>query len=102
MAQSVREAAAGVALAEPAAKAGTVGASVLSVVARVAEMKKVRERAEDAAEERILDILVPKPRADSLALAFPNEDQPEGAADSSDSVHSRQTARRHLPRLAPL
>ena len=53
---------------------------------RVAEMKKVRERAEDAAEERILDILVPKPRADSLA--FPNEDQPEGAA--------RQTFRKKL------
>jgi ATP-dependent HslUV protease ATP-binding subunit HslU len=53
---------------------------------RVAEMKKVRERAEDAAEERILDILVPKPRADSLA--FPNEDQPEGTA--------RQTFRKKL------
>ncbi len=53
---------------------------------RVAEMKKVRERAEDAAEERILDILVPKPRADSLA--FPNEDQPEGGA--------RQTFRKKL------
>ncbi len=48
---------------------------------RVAEMKKVRERAEDAAEERILDVLVPKPRADSLA--FPNEDQPEGATRQS-------------------
>lgn len=53
---------------------------------RVAEMKKVRERAEDAAEERILDVLVPKPRADSLA--FPNEDQPEGA--------TRQTFRKKL------
>jgi ATP-dependent HslUV protease ATP-binding subunit HslU len=53
---------------------------------RVAEMKKVRARAEDAAEERILDILVPKPRADSLA--FPNEDQPEGTA--------RQTFRKKL------
>ncbi len=53
---------------------------------RVAEMKKVRARAEDAAEERILDILVPKLRANSLA--FPNEDQPEGAA--------RQTFRKKL------
>ncbi len=35
---------------------------------RVAEMKKVRLRAEDAAEERILDILVPGPRIDSSAL----------------------------------
>jgi ATP-dependent HslUV protease ATP-binding subunit HslU len=53
---------------------------------RVAEMKKVRERAEDAAEERILDVLVPRPRADSLA--FPNEEQPEGTA--------RQTFRKKL------
>ncbi len=53
---------------------------------RVAEMKKVRERAQDAAEERILDILVPKPRGD--ALAFPNEEAPEGA--------TRQTFRKKL------
>ncbi len=45
---------------------------------RVAAMKKVRERAQDAAEERILDLLVPRARSDSTA--FPNEDQPEGAA----------------------
>ena len=32
---------------------------------RVAEMNKVRERAEDAAEERVLDILVPPPRGES-------------------------------------
>ena len=44
---------------------------------RVAEMKKVRLRAEDAAEERILDILVPGPRIDSSAL--PNAQEP-GAA----------------------
>ncbi|MBT9505314.1 ATP-dependent protease ATPase subunit HslU [Rhodoferax sp.] len=31
---------------------------------RVTEMKKVRNRAEDAAEERVLDILVPPPRSD--------------------------------------
>jgi ATP-dependent HslUV protease ATP-binding subunit HslU len=53
---------------------------------RVAEMKKVRERAQDAAEERILDLLVPRPRGD--ALAFPNEDAPEGTA--------RQTFRKKL------
>ena len=53
---------------------------------RVAEMKKVRLRAEDAAEDRILDILVPKPRADSLA--FPNDEAPEGTA--------RQTFRKKL------
>ncbi len=53
---------------------------------RVAEMKKVRERAQDAAEERILDILVPRPRVDTSA--FPNEETPEGAA--------RQTFRKKL------
>ena len=31
---------------------------------RVAEMKKVRVRAEDAAEDRVLDILIPQPRGD--------------------------------------
>jgi ATP-dependent HslUV protease ATP-binding subunit HslU len=31
---------------------------------RVAEMKKVRTRAEDAAEDRVLDILIPPPRGD--------------------------------------
>ncbi len=31
---------------------------------RVAEMKKVRARAEDTAEERLLDILIPPPRAE--------------------------------------
>ena len=44
---------------------------------RVAEMKKVRLRAEDAAEERILDILVPGPRIDSSAL--PNAQESGGA-----------------------
>ncbi len=53
---------------------------------RMAEMKKVRERAEDAAEERILDILVPGPRFDSSALQ--SEQAPEGAA--------RQTFRKKL------
>jgi ATP-dependent HslUV protease ATP-binding subunit HslU len=53
---------------------------------RVAEMKKVRERAQDAAEERILDILVPGPRIDPNALQ--NDQAPEGAA--------RQTFRKKL------
>ena len=48
---------------------------------RVTEMKKVRQRAEDAAEERILDILVPRPRGDMSA--FPNEETPENAARQS-------------------
>ena len=41
---------------------------------RVAAVEKVRTRAQDAAEERILDILVPRPRGD--ASAFPNEETP--------------------------
>ena len=53
---------------------------------RVTEMKKVRERAQDAAEERILDILVPGPRIDPNALQ--NEQAAEGAA--------RQTFRKKL------
>ncbi len=53
---------------------------------RVAEMKKVRERAEDAAEERILDILIPRSRGDTSA--FPNEENPESSA--------RQTFRKKL------
>ncbi len=53
---------------------------------RVAEMKKVRERAQDAAEERILDILVPGPRFDANVLQ--GDQAPEGAA--------RQTFRKKL------
>ncbi len=48
---------------------------------RVAEMEKVRARAQDAAEERILDILVPRPRGDMSA--FPNEETAESAARQS-------------------
>ncbi|MEK9802519.1 MAG: ATP-dependent protease ATPase subunit HslU [Curvibacter sp.] len=50
---------------------------------REAEMKKVRARAEDAAEDRILDALVPPPRHES------------GAADSSDNT-ARQVFRKKL------
>ena len=53
---------------------------------RVAAMEKVRNRAHDTAEERILDILVPRPRGD--VTAFPNEETPESAA--------RQTFRKKL------
>lgn len=53
---------------------------------RVAEMAKVRARAEDGAEERILDILIPGPRHDSgTALAA---ETPESTA--------RQTFRKKL------
>jgi ATP-dependent HslUV protease ATP-binding subunit HslU len=61
---------------------GYVGKDVDSIVrdlaemavkqTRVAEMRKVRSRAEDAAEDRILDVLVPPPRI--------GEAQGEGAA----------------------
>ncbi|MEK9951947.1 MAG: ATP-dependent protease ATPase subunit HslU, partial [Curvibacter sp.] len=50
---------------------------------REAEMKKVRARAEDAAEDRILDALVPPPRHES------------GAPDSGDNT-ARQVFRKKL------
>lgn len=53
---------------------------------REAEKAKVRVRAEDAAEDRILDILIPAPRAE-YGL-------PQGA-DSSESI-ARQTFRKKL------
>ena len=53
---------------------------------RVAEMAKVRARAEDAAEERILDILIPGPRHDSSLVQ--TVETPESAA--------RQTFRKKL------
>ncbi len=52
---------------------------------RVAEMKKVRARAEDAAEDRVLDILIPPPRGD---FGVVQEDHVEGTA--------RQTFRKKL------
>ncbi len=51
---------------------------------RVAEMKKVRARAEDAAEERVLDILIPPARTDFAAPT----NEPESVA--------RQTFRKKL------
>ncbi|MFZ3221410.1 MAG: ATP-dependent protease ATPase subunit HslU [Rhodoferax sp.] len=53
---------------------------------REAEKRKVRARAEDAAEDRILDILIPPPRVEFGAL--PTADTPEGTA--------RQTFRKKL------
>ena len=53
---------------------------------RETEKRKVRARAEDAAEDRILDILIPPPRGDS---GFTNtEEQPQSSA--------RQTFRKKL------
>ena len=52
---------------------------------RVAAMKKMRTRAEDMAEDRILDILIPPPRGDA---GMPSGEQIESAA--------RQTFRKKL------
>jgi ATP-dependent HslUV protease ATP-binding subunit HslU len=51
---------------------------------RVAEMKKVRTRAEDAAEDRVLDILIPPARGDS------------GMSGSEPESAARQTFRKKL------
>lgn len=60
---------------------------------RSSEMKKVRDRAEDAAEDRILDILLPPPRDFGL-------DTPETLTDTTpDTVtnnSTRQTLRKRL------
>ena len=52
---------------------------------RLAETKKVRARAEDAAEDRVLDILIPPPRQD---FGVVQTDEPESTA--------RQTFRKKL------
>jgi ATP-dependent HslUV protease ATP-binding subunit HslU len=54
---------------------------------RASEMKKVRQRAEDAAEDRIIDILVPPPRDFGFNVA---------ANDSKDNDTTRQTFRKRL------
>jgi ATP-dependent HslUV protease ATP-binding subunit HslU len=53
---------------------------------REAEKLKVRERAEDAAEDRILDILLPPPRSDALG----------SGADTGAENATRQTFRKKL------
>jgi ATP-dependent HslUV protease ATP-binding subunit HslU len=54
---------------------------------RASEMKKVRQRAEDAAEDRIIDILVPPARDFGFNVA---------ASDNKDSDVTRQTFRKRL------
>ncbi len=56
---------------------------------REVEMKKVRTRAEDAAEERILDILIPPPRSD---FGAPEPAEGSGSKDST----ARQVFRKKL------
>ncbi len=75
---------------------GYVGRDVESIIrdlmdvaikmAREEEMAKVRHRAEDAAEERILDVLLPRPRS----AGFSGEDE------SGDSGETRQKFRKML------
>jgi ATP-dependent HslUV protease ATP-binding subunit HslU len=55
---------------------------------REAEVRKVRARAEDAAEDRVIDILVPPARD----FGF----QPEGAAKADEGNTARQTFRKRL------
>jgi len=72
---------------------GYVGKDVDSIVrdladiaikqTREAEMKKVRTRAEDAAEERILDILIPTARSAEADTEHPATPQIEGPARQS-------------------
>jgi ATP-dependent HslUV protease ATP-binding subunit HslU len=54
---------------------------------RASEMKKVRQRAEDAAEDRVIDILVPPPRDFGFNVA---------ANDGKDTDTTRQTFRKRL------
>ena len=56
---------------------------------RELEMRKVRARAEDAAEDRILDILVPPARDFGFATAAPNDEAKAGNT-------ARQTFRKRL------
>jgi ATP-dependent HslUV protease ATP-binding subunit HslU len=52
-------------------------ADVATKMAREQEMDKVRHRAEDAAEERILDVLLPRPRTTGFTAEPAEEASPE-------------------------
>jgi ATP-dependent HslUV protease ATP-binding subunit HslU len=56
---------------------------------RASEMKKVRQRAEDAAEDRVIDILVPPARDFGFNVSSPSADAKEGDT-------TRQTFRKRL------
>ena len=58
---------------------------------RSAEMKKVRQRAEDAAEERVLDILLPPARDFGFNVAAPG-----ATAEAAAGSGTRQTLRKRL------
>ncbi len=83
---------------------GYVGREVDSIVkdlvdvavkmTREQEMEKVRHRAMDAAEERILDELLPRPRSTDPTLGFgPRHDEPPAAPRDNDT---RQRFRKML------
>jgi ATP-dependent HslUV protease ATP-binding subunit HslU len=59
---------------------------------RQSEIRKVRSRAEDAAEDRILDILVPPARD----FGFNSQGESQANADSSKENTTRQTFRKRL------
>ncbi len=55
---------------------------------RMSEMRKVRQRAEDAAEDRVIDILVPPPRDFGFS--------PAGTSADKEGDSTRQTFRKRL------
>ena len=57
---------------------------------RASEMKKVRQRAEDAAEDRVIDILVPPARDFGFSTTTPE------AKDGKEGDSTRQTFRKRL------
>ena len=59
---------------------------------RASEMKKVRQRAEDAAEDRVIDILVPPARDFGFSATAETKDGKDGKAEDS----TRQTFRKRL------
>ncbi len=81
---------------------GYVGRDVESIIrdlmdvsiklTREEEMRKVRHRAEDAAEERILDILLPPPRGFGSGQPQANK----GADAGADTLSTRQKFRKKL------
>ena len=83
---------------------GYVGREVDSIIKDLAEVAvkmtreeekaRVRERAQDAAEERVLDALLPRPRA---AMGF-STDEPQTAARCRNAPALPQDAARRQPR----
>ncbi|WP_427915245.1 ATP-dependent protease ATPase subunit HslU [Ramlibacter sp. MMS24-I3-19] len=90
---------------------GYVGKDVDSIVrdlaeiavkqTRVAEMRKVRTRAEDAAEERVLDILVPGVASDSAARQSFRKKLREGQLDDKDIEIDLAEANKQLEIMGP-